>query len=255
MPGCRSPYLEWHHFDPPWRDRQHHESAGMVALCREHHAKADAGAFTVEQLRELKKSQREPISGSFDWLRHELLAVVGGNFYLDTLIAVQIGERPVIFLRRDGDGYMRLNIDMPSLAGRPRMKMEDSWWITAGDEADVECPPSGRLVSASYPNGDRLKVEFFEFDEPVAFDKRYPVDQRPPDWIQPQPPPGFELPEPEPNSRRMLGLGGQFPITTVEVEMKLAGAPFDLGRRGSTICGLSMSGTWASGCEVGVRLG
>src|SRR5215211_7582447 len=52
--GCGSPYLTWHHFDPPWKERQHHDVVGMVALCREHHDKADVGAFTRQQLRQLK---------------------------------------------------------------------------------------------------------------------------------------------------------------------------------------------------------
>ncbi len=54
--GCGSPYLTWHHFDPPWRERQHHDAAGMIALCLQHHKEADSGAFSHEQLRVLKAS-------------------------------------------------------------------------------------------------------------------------------------------------------------------------------------------------------
>jgi len=54
--ACGSPYLYWHHFDPPWRDRQHHEPAGMIALCGEHHAKADGGSYTVGQLHDMKRN-------------------------------------------------------------------------------------------------------------------------------------------------------------------------------------------------------
>jgi hypothetical protein len=56
---CGSPYLTWHHFDPPWAVRKHHDPAGMVALCRDHHPEADAGGFTVDQLREFKRSGRD----------------------------------------------------------------------------------------------------------------------------------------------------------------------------------------------------
>lgn len=94
---CANPYLEWHHFDPPWREREHHDPAGMVALCAEHHAKADAGAFTPEQLRGYKSSaRRTPVQGRFDWMRNKLLAAVG-----------------------------------------------------SGAPEDLECPPSGRLLSNS----------------------------------------------------------------------------------------------------------
>lgn len=28
--GCGSPYLEYHHFDPPWHEREHHDPQGMI---------------------------------------------------------------------------------------------------------------------------------------------------------------------------------------------------------------------------------
>lgn len=66
--GCGSPYLTWHHFDPPWSKHEHHEPNGMIALCREHHDQADAGAFTKDQLRAFKvaTSDREKgVQGRF----------------------------------------------------------------------------------------------------------------------------------------------------------------------------------------------
>jgi hypothetical protein len=65
--GCGSPYLTWHHFDPPWREREHHDADGMFALCLQHHKEADSGAFSDSQLRSfkaepfLKKSDPDPL--------------------------------------------------------------------------------------------------------------------------------------------------------------------------------------------------
>ena len=77
--------------------REHHNPAGMIALCSEHHHKANAGAFTDEQLRALKLSGREQletIQGRFDWLRNNLLAVVGGGFYYETLTILEVRGSP-----------------------------------------------------------------------------------------------------------------------------------------------------------------
>jgi hypothetical protein len=71
----------------------------MIALCQEHHDKADAGAFTQDQLRELKQqgaNQSEDVRGRFDWLRRDLLAVVGGNMYYDTPIIFHLANQPII---------------------------------------------------------------------------------------------------------------------------------------------------------------
>jgi len=68
--GCGSPYLSWHHFDPPWREREHHDPAGMIALCLQHHKEADAGTFTEAQLKQLKKtSASREVKGRFNWKR------------------------------------------------------------------------------------------------------------------------------------------------------------------------------------------
>jgi hypothetical protein len=71
---CGSPYLTWHHFDPPWRVKHHHRPEGMIAVCREHADKADHGSFTDDQLRELKRegrSRASQVRGRFDWMRQD----------------------------------------------------------------------------------------------------------------------------------------------------------------------------------------
>src|SRR5215207_2549038 len=78
--GCGNPYLTWHHFDPPWRVEEHHRPEGMIALCAEHASKADHGAFTDDQLRELKRigrSRATEARARFDWIRRRVLGIVG----------------------------------------------------------------------------------------------------------------------------------------------------------------------------------
>src|SRR4051794_11076039 len=79
VPRCGSPYLTWHHFDPPWSVKQGHDPSGMIALCRDHHPEADAGTFTIEQLRQMKRVGRDRallLGGKFNWMREDLLAIV-----------------------------------------------------------------------------------------------------------------------------------------------------------------------------------
>src|SRR5688500_4829581 len=109
VPACGNPYLEYHHFAPAWRERNHHDPVGMIALCAEHHAKADAGAFTEEQLRTFNSLCPGSVSGRFDYLRHKLLGVVGGNFFFETPVLVQASGEPQIWWSRDENGYLRLS--------------------------------------------------------------------------------------------------------------------------------------------------
>ena len=67
---------------------------------------ADAGAYTKEQLRQFKQEagiqSAQELRGRFEWMRHSLLAVVGGNFYYETPVIFRLNEWPdeIKFLRR-----------------------------------------------------------------------------------------------------------------------------------------------------------
>jgi hypothetical protein len=230
IPGCGNPYLYWHHFDPPWEPEHVHREEGMIALCGEHHPKADAGAFTKEQLREYKKNgkqlREEAVKGQFDWLRQRLLAAVGGNFCYETLMIFRIGIHPVIWFTRDENNYLGLNINMVTNSGQARIVMEENFWIIRGEPDDFECPPSGKLIHARYANGDELRIEFRELFEEQEAVKRYP-------------------------SRKNFD-GVDFPITAVEVLYRIGGTNISFDKDGTTVGPLNIKGGLSirMGCAI-----
>jgi hypothetical protein len=202
VPNCGSPYLEWHHFDPPWRVEEHHRPEGMVALCRAHHIQADHGAFTVEQIHGFKNDAKEnwaQVKGRFNWMRNRLLAVVGGNFFYETPIIFQYKDKPVIWFERDANDYLLLNLYMLTITNQPRAYIRNNEWFNTGGEEDIECPPSAKRLRISYPNGDLVGVEFFELATTAEAKKRYPYAS-------------------------VEHWGIEFPITAVEVTNKVAGS-------------------------------
>jgi hypothetical protein len=144
------------------------------------------------------------VQGEFNYLRHKLLAVVGGNFYYETHIIFEYLEQPVIWFQRDAKGYLRLNVRMLSATFEDRLTIEDNDWILKGDVSDLECPPGGKLIHVRYPNGDELRIEFFELASPEDVKRRYPQAQVD-DWPI------------------------EFPITAVEVQNQVAGTGLAFG--------------------------
>jgi hypothetical protein len=145
--SCAVPYLGYHHFDPPWHVEQHHRPEGMIALCGVHHPQADAGSWTAEQLRALKlrgRDRADEVRGHLNWLRRELLAVVGGNFYYETLRIFEYRSQPIIWFSRDDDGYLRLNVRMLTTSGQQRLEIIDSDWILYGEPVDAPVPVPAR---------------------------------------------------------------------------------------------------------------
>jgi hypothetical protein len=259
---CGSPYLMWHHFGPPWSVEEHHRSEGMVALCRDHHPEADAGAFTNEQLRDFKRIGRDrgsPLGARFNWMREELLAVIGGNFFLQVPIAIQIHDQPVVWFNRNQSNELLVNLMMPSKSGEPRMQMIDNFWITEGaSEREIVCPPSGRLVSAKYPSGDELTIEFREFPSLEALDARYPIEPiELPDAMADQlKQAGMDAPErPTSHHDTVERFGVNFPIASVEITMEIAGTSLSFGPRETAINSNVISAGWIKGARVGIQIG
>lgn len=246
----------WHHFDPPWSVTQHHDPSGMVALCRDHHPEADTGAFTAEQLRAFKHSGRDsttPLVGRFNWMRHDLLAVVGGNFYLRTPIILRVREQPLIWFTRDHQGHLLLNVLMPTATAEPRLVIEENFWLTEGtEEADIECPPSGKTLRASYGNGDQLRIQFREITTEEEFDRRYPPPKIPRAAESPWERTEYQLP---PNSEGLGQAGGAVPVTSVEVELRAPGTELDFGPRVTKAGGVTLAGGWVSDCSVALQIG
>ena len=231
---CGSPYLTWHHFDPPWRVEHHHRIEGMIALCREHADKADHGAYTDDQLRELKREGRARagrVRGRFEWMRRDLLARVGGNFYYETPVIFQVANIPCVWLDRDDDGYLLLNFRMPTLTGEPRASIEQNFWSVPPGVEEIICPPSGRLVEVRYGNGDLFRAEFFSTDSADALAARYPhagVHE----W------------------RSSLN----FPLTVVEVWETAAGSSVEFGPHLSRLGGIQITEGFMSHGPVGIMV-
>jgi hypothetical protein len=230
--GCGNPYLEYHHFDPPVNVRSHNESQGMIALCAQHHKKADGGTYTIEQLHEFKsdRTNAETVKGNLDWLRRDLLAVVGGVFYYETPRIIVIDGYELVSLKRDREGYLRLSINMLSIDAEERLIIKDNSWENIGDPIDLRCPPQGKELEVKYANGDFLYLKFVELNSSEEASKKYN------------------------NSMLSNNDSINFPITAVEVNMNIGGTNIQLTPDATTFGSNQIKGGLISHCGGGILL-
>jgi hypothetical protein len=115
------------------------------------------------------------------------------------------------------------------------MRMEDNFWVAEGtDEVDIECPPGGHLIDGRYPNGDQLIVRFRENETAEVLDKRYPGEP----------------------SVSLIKHGGAFPITTVEITLRLPELDIDFGpTRASFANDVMVERQWSLENAIGVLIG
>lgn len=227
VPECGNPYLEWHHFDPPWSVTPHHNPDGMVALCAEHHKKADNGAYTNNQLAAFKRNKVDPaiIRGRFDWRRNKQLTVVGGNYYYETPRALVIDGHDVVALTRDEEGYLLLNVEMISLSTEVRARLVDNCWENIGSPVDLICPPSGKDLSIRYANGDYLAIHFYVIRDCAEFQEKFST--APYDMLE-------------------------FPLTVAEVNCEIGGTDIKLTPLGTTIGTNQFIGNFMAHCGAGL---
>lgn len=224
--GCGNPYLEYHHFDPQWHIEKHHRIEGMVALCSTHHAKADA--WTVEQCRELKRyPHTAEVSGRFEWMRREIVAIVGGNYYHETPHMVVFRGCPIVWFERDKRGYLLLSLKMLSISGQPRAALIANDWEILGGPLDVDSPPNGSHLRVTYENGDDVGIHFKEWTSPEELGKVHP---------------------------RILGLAEQitFPLVTAEVHLAVGGTDISFNSKNSRVGGVQLTGNVMSRCGTGL---
>lgn len=232
---CGSPYLTWHHFDPPWRDEQHHRPDGMIALCQEHHQKADAGAFTRDQLKALKDEgarRAESVQGRFDWMRRDYLSIIGGNAYLRTPVALEIGGKPAVWWTKNQREEMLLNFDFQVPGHPPRVAIRENFWtVSPANLRDLTCPPSGKQIRVDFANGDVFHTRFTELGSASDLTHRHGWTS---DWAS----------------------GLVYPLTLVEVWERWSNSGLALSPEGTNFgSGNVIRHCFMSDCGVGVSLG
>lgn len=181
-PLCGSPYLEYHHFDPPFADEPHHNPDGMIALCATHHAQANS--YTTQQMRDLKSQSRYEVSGQFNWRRRHTVFVCGSNYAYQCRSMLNVHGFDLVYFEKDKDGYDTLSLNIYDICLNRIFDMKQNDWISRTDVDDIEAPPSSRKIRMiSKIRQVSVEIEFrdrkmLDADEILVCQKyRIPLDE------------------------------------------------------------------------------
>jgi hypothetical protein len=173
--GCGIPYLTYHHFDPTWREKPHHNPNGIIALCPNHASKADGGAWTVNQLKQLKKHPYitlNKISDTFSYLRNDLVLMIGCLAY-GFKEFININDENVLGIGRTPQHYSAINMLIRDADGKSILEMKENDWIVyTANVLDFECPPRGKSFRIrTKGNKTDLTVRFDDFPPNIFTEK------------------------------------------------------------------------------------
>ena len=156
-PICRSPFLEFHHFDPPWSEEPHWRPEGMIALCPTHHKHADGGNFTRDELLAMKEGRYtfDSIGQKFPWARQQqVVARLGGLYAVDCPTVLRVNNEAVIGIE-SGDGCLLVSFDLRGADGISVARMHRN--VLSGGPGrphDVKVTVTGSRIKVWFAPGE-----------------------------------------------------------------------------------------------------
>lgn len=149
-PICRSPFLEYHHFNPTWAESKKHIPSGMIALCPAHHRKAHGDTWSKEDLTKLKSQfTNQAIKGDIDWSIKNCFFYIGNNLiHGDNGIALTMNGKPIFSLQKDTSENFRINALVSTKSNKNILKIENND-IFADPSLldDLNCTTSSNSIS------------------------------------------------------------------------------------------------------------
>lgn len=170
-PICRSPFLTYHHFDPPWEPTHTHHEPGMIALCSEHHNFADGGNYPKDYLRKLKQDPpTEPPRGQLPWNVTNAFISFGGNYFVshkDKLFSFRVNGRNVFSFCLKENGYLAINAAIYNKANELVCELvENDIVASLPSLGDLTCSTQGKKIEiGSRSNDAYLSLKFDRLDE------------------------------------------------------------------------------------------
>ncbi|WP_102363534.1 hypothetical protein [Vibrio cyclitrophicus] len=178
-PICASPFLTWHHFSPTWREKQHHNPKGMIALCPEHAAQADGGHFTVKQQQNLKcpLSIEKVVSAKWPWQPEKALFVLGNSFLIGARPVLSLRGKKLLSIRKSAlppnkSPFFSFQADIRDPSGSKLLEIEDNVLTFYGAKLnDVCCPPQARSFELSHESGVKLTMRHHRLSSDKIIEK------------------------------------------------------------------------------------
>jgi len=156
---CGCPIIEIHHIIP-WHVKPQNDPQDMIVLCPTHHARADAGEYSEEYLRHVKKAPHNSIlvKDAFVVNSSELIVNFAGNVFVNTPTILEVDGFEIISISKQGP-YPTLNVNFfDSLNRWIAIINENFWYADRTLLWDVEYKPKHLIVRCK-PRQISLEVE------------------------------------------------------------------------------------------------
>jgi len=142
---CDSIILTWHHFDPVFSECHEHNPEGIIALCPNHHCKADKGEYSKSEMREWKKNPNikdiSEIKTKVSFLdRKDLHINIANSFLKENRANIKCGES-FIKIKKGENGIILFNLKITDINGKPIFYLRNNVFNPATKEEVIQVWP------------------------------------------------------------------------------------------------------------------
>jgi hypothetical protein len=122
--------------------------------------------------------QDKQVVGRLDWLRQNVLYILGGNFIWEVKTILSVHAEPVIWVNRDEQDNLLLNCRVEDAEGKVLLQMEDNDWTAYAPE-DLDCPPGGQRIVIQGKDGvTRFTIDFSQVTAERFYEEWQPKLER-----------------------------------------------------------------------------
>lgn len=153
----------------------------MIALCPEHHEKADRGVFTKARLHELKSSSHSAntVRSRFDWEASRHLVRIGGCYVGNIGPILVSGNEEIIGIREGAELKFELSFTLRDSSGRVVAVMQNNSFLAdPRDLYDLSVDVGGTRVKIRFRKRGILLDLSFNRITPAQLDKLLIDDAR-----------------------------------------------------------------------------
>ena len=156
---CSSLFLTWHHFDPSFKNCREHNPNGIIALCPTHASRADAGEYSVEELKYWKNNPNvtdiTQIRKNVGFLhRNDLIVNLANSFLKENRANIKCGDS-YINIHKDQNGLILFNMKIKDIGNQDLFYMRNNVFQPATQDIVIECKPKSINLKIK---GERTEV-------------------------------------------------------------------------------------------------
>ena len=154
---CGNPFIDYHHFDPPFSQVREHRADGITILCANHHREANHGRRSAESIKAYNADPECRRTGhtvaALDGSMRPLKFMMGSAVF-DTPVVLMYESTEIISFRPpEAEGApWRLSARIFDRTGRELLRITDNEWRIGINQYDITA--QGKTVEVRQKKGD-----------------------------------------------------------------------------------------------------